>query len=442
MARVLFLMDFEHGHIFPAFGLARGLAARGHEIHLAGLADAEGLVRAAGFPFTPILEDVYPPGRIARMREEAGDKAEVLRPFDHIPSMTNGVRGGALDRLLTSPRPDLMIASFFVSLEALILHYRHGVPTAFLTHYLRPVQMTPQAQARGDYRRLGEATAREVLDLGRSRDRSVEGVPDLFRPLIEAPEIIPCPRELDLPGTDRGLDVVYAEPSIREDRTEAAPFAWESVPEGKKLVYVSLGSQTEIWQARGERLYGLLFEAARLSTGEGWHFILSLNRNFDAALGGPAPENVTVAPWLPQLEVLRRASAAVTHGGLGTIKECIFTGVPMVVLPLGRDQPANAARVQHHRLGLHLAPDKVTAAEIVEALRRVLSGGEATAGLGPMTAVFRARERARPSVDAVETLLAGRRLSGWKQRSLRSVRRAFVSVATRVRTRLSRWRGR
>src|SRR5258706_14217271 len=57
----------------------------------------------------------------------------------------------------------------------------------------------------------------------------------------------------------------------------------------------------------------------------------------------------------------------ITHGGLGSIKECILFGVPMMVFPLGRDQPRNAARVVYHRLGLR-ADIRNVSTDIIQSL--------------------------------------------------------------------------
>ena len=69
-----------------------------------------------------------------------------------------------------------------------------------------------------------------------------------------------------------------------------------------------------------------------------------------------APPNVTVVERAPHSEVLRHASAVVTHAGHGTVLKALAAGVPVVALPLGRDQLDNAARVVHHGAGLRLKP--------------------------------------------------------------------------------------
>ena len=65
-----------------------------------------------------------------------------------------------------------------------------------------------------------------------------------------------------------------------------------------------------------------------------------------------APANVSVRRWVRHADVLPYCSAVLTHGGHGTVMKALAAGVPLVVAPLGRDQPDNAARVVHAGAGL------------------------------------------------------------------------------------------
>lgn len=64
------------------------------------------------------------------------------------------------------------------------------------------------------------------------------------------------------------------------------------------------------------------------------------------------PENIIVVNKAPQLGLLKKASIAIIAGGINTIKECIFCGVPMIVFPVWADQPDNAERIEYHGLGV------------------------------------------------------------------------------------------
>ena len=97
-----------------------------------------------------------------------------------------------------------------------------------------------------------------------------------------------------------------------------------------------------------------------------------------------APANVTVVERAPHREVLRHASAVVTHAGHGTVLKALAAGVPVVAMPLGRDQLDNAARVAHHGAGLRLkpkgGPDAIAAALAARARRALLRRERRAAG--------------------------------------------------------------
>jgi UDP:flavonoid glycosyltransferase YjiC (YdhE family) len=67
-----------------------------------------------------------------------------------------------------------------------------------------------------------------------------------------------------------------------------------------------------------------------------------------------AAPNVTVLAGAPHREVLQHASVVVTHGGHGTVVKALAAGVPMVLMPHGRDQPDTAARVTARGAGVTL----------------------------------------------------------------------------------------
>jgi UDP:flavonoid glycosyltransferase YjiC (YdhE family) len=73
----------------------------------------------------------------------------------------------------------------------------------------------------------------------------------------------------------------------------------------------------------------------------------------------------------PHNELLREAAVMVTHCGHGTVIRSLAMGVPLVCMPMGRDQNDNAARVVFRGAGVRLAP---TAApeKIRDAVRTVI----------------------------------------------------------------------
>jgi MGT family glycosyltransferase len=116
-----------------------------------------------------------------------------------------------------------------------------------------------------------------------------------------------------------------------------------------------------------------------------------------------APPNVSVVRAAPHSEVLRHASAAVTHAGHGTVIKALAAGVPVLAMPLGRDQLDNAARVVHHGAGLRLSP-KAKPEKIAAAVRRLLDEPAFADGARRQAAGIAAVLREDRAVDELEEL--------------------------------------
>jgi MGT family glycosyltransferase len=84
------------------------------------------------------------------------------------------------------------------------------------------------------------------------------------------------------------------------------------------------------------------------------------------------PGNVELSAWTPHADVMPHAALVITHAGMGTVMAAMVHGVPMLCLPMGRDQDGNAARLEHLSLGRVLAVD-TSAADIAGAVRGALT---------------------------------------------------------------------
>jgi len=128
-----------------------------------------------------------------------------------------------------------------------------------------------------------------------------------------------------------------------------------------------------------------------------------------ATLRSTPPANVHVARFVPHAHVLPQAAAVVTHAGLGTVHAALAHGLPLVCLPVGRDQPDNAARVEWHGAGERLTP-KSSPAVIRAAVERVLRDPAFAASARRLAAAFAEERLADRAPSALEALVGhGRR---------------------------------
>ena len=358
------MIEHEEGHLNPTFRLARRLVARGHRLAYLGLADGGDFVRRQGFEYLPILEDLFPPGTLRTLREmartgaspaTAGQRAEIgaaakAGPASAYARSWRGLLDGdpGLDRALQELRPDLVVLTSSYVPHALLLRNRYKLPVVILTTFLRSFPKTEYVAELGRLLMyLGDAKERFAALVAGDRPASqAELAPRVLAQVLRMRELILCPSELELPGQshENEPEVHYVEPTVDVERRSEGTFPWESLDPSRRLLYVSLGSQSYV--AGRERVAGFLRAVAEAFAGRpDWQVVLSTGAFLDPA-EIPAPPGGIVTRWAPQVELLGRAAVAVTHAGLGTIKECIVCGVPLVVFPfLLQDQPENARRV-------------------------------------------------------------------------------------------------
>jgi len=74
---------------------------------------------------------------------------------------------------------------------------------------------------------------------------------------------------------------------------------------------------------------------------------------------GPQPPHVRVERFVDQQLILPRCAAVVSHAGSGSVLGALAHGLPQVLLPIGADQPQNAARCAE--LGAARVLDPLTA---------------------------------------------------------------------------------
>lgn len=75
---------------------------------------------------------------------------------------------------------------------------------------------------------------------------------------------------------------------------------------------------------------------------------------------GKIPDNFSIYSFVPQLEVLENTDIFITHGGMNSITESLYYGVPMIVIPFMTDQPLNAKRIEELHLGKKLEYKNIT----------------------------------------------------------------------------------
>ncbi len=370
------------GNTPPMASLARALIGRGHAVTV--LADE--LLRrdfeALGASFTPWcrVEHRTSHGRdgdIPRDWEPDSPADQIVRLRDHVtvgPAPAHAAdTAEAIERL----RPDVLLCEQLL-LGPLVAAEAAGVPAVLLNPTVdvlpapgRPPfgfglmpAATPEEHQRD--RHLA-AAATEMWDGALptlNEARTEHGLGPLEHTMdqgrIACRVLVMTSAAFDFPG-DVPPIVRYVGPRL-DDAIWADDEPWEAPGDGP-LVLVSLSSdyqdQVDALQRIATAL-GTLAVRALVTTGQG----------VDPSVVH-APPNVTVVAAAPHSQVLREAALCVTHCGHGTTLKALAAGVPLICLPMGRDQFDVAARVEYASAGLRVDAG-AEPATIAEAVRGVL----------------------------------------------------------------------
>jgi len=393
----------EAGHVNASLKMAKSLKANGHRIFYLGISDFEDYIISQGLEFVPIMADHFPKGFLAQ-------NSFNIATFEVLVTMLSKKLAGsnvtAFDVLrqevnlhIQRIRPDLVVSDALLADFAFIIHSM-GVPIIFLS---------------------------TTLFYPWDTDRIVTS------PLRNVITMFLCPQEFDFHSAKKRDCDHYVEASIDVERIET-DFPFDRLDKTKRLIYFSLGSQTHLFSECKQFLQTMVDIMWEKQDCE---MILTTGRMVTSQELRSIPPNVFTVQTAPQLQILRRASLMVTHGGLNSVKECIYFGVPMIVFPLVRDQPLNAARIVYHGLGLRGDIHKINAGELLEMINRADGDPDLRERVGIMAKRFRELEESPPSIRIIEEVLNTARMAYGMSTNKTSNRSSIESAEPKIRDMLS-----
>ena len=153
-------------------------------------------------------------------------------------------------------------------------------------------------------------------------------------------------------------------------RSQDVDFPFEEIHSGK-VIYISLGTIVD----HGEAFYKCCFEAFGNRSDRPYphQVILSTGNKVNPASLGPIPNNFIVRSFVPQLEILKRASVFITHGGMNSTGEALYQGVPLLVIPQRGDAYLVQQQVAHNGAGIGMLPNEATPEALHDAIENILS---------------------------------------------------------------------
>jgi UDP:flavonoid glycosyltransferase YjiC (YdhE family) len=361
------------GNLPPLVAAGGLLTARGHDVEILGSAATRNAFEAAGLVLHSYRRAPEP---VTRVAFEAQAES-ILRTAAGIEI--------ALDvrELLAAERFDVAVVDCMLP-AAIAAASAADIPVASLVHFLYgPVRH--QLLAGGSWTTDLPTLAATQRQLG------VTPAPDALM-AWEAPELllVTAPSWFDL-EFDYPAHVVHA-----------GPLGVRTRPGGGRT-RVLLSFSTTVMEGQ----HALIQRVCDAVAAAGVEAVLTLGPALD--IGDlDVSGNIELLPFADHDELLPDCAAVVTHGGLGTTLRALAHGVPMVLLPLGRDQGLNAERAVGLGVGTRLSV-AATTIEIAAALTSLLADESIAAAAARMAERIAAASPDVVAAEAVERIaLAGR----------------------------------
>ncbi len=134
-------------------------------------------------------------------------------------------------------------------------------------------------------------------------------------------------------------------PLIRDTVTNTILPAWIAHLPTLPTVYFTLGTVFNV--ESGNLFQRVLAGLATLPI----NLVVTVGRDIEPAELSPQAANVYIEQYIPQALLLPHCQLVISHGGSGSVMGALAHGLPMVILPMGADQPLNASRCE----ALHVA---------------------------------------------------------------------------------------
>jgi MGT family glycosyltransferase len=399
--------------------LARLLQQRGHKVVIFGIADTEARVKAAGVDFQLIGAADYPLGTLSKLDRRLGELSG-LRTFRFTVERVKdsarmilrdgpeAVRNANLDAMLID-EADMggSVAEHlglpFVSIAFFPPLIRDdGVPP-FCFGWGAGQDRLSRLRNRLGMRLLSRAAAPIYAVVNQQRIawnlKPLTHSTDALSPLAQITQL---PQALEFGSTGKPPNLHYTGPFVDDQQRPPVSFPWHRL-DGRPLVYASLGTL----QNSSVQIFRTIAEACGALDVQ---LILSLGGGLDPARLGALPGEPIVVSYAPQLQLLKRAAAVITHAGLNAVLESLAEGVPLVAVPLGNDQPGVAARVAAHGAGIVISRRKLNVLRLRNATRSILTDPQYRGAALHLQSAMQQVNGLETAADIVEDVLKIRQL--------------------------------
>jgi sterol 3beta-glucosyltransferase len=386
--RIAILGEGTRGDIWPLIALGAQMTLRGHEVTVAASEEFGAMAEAAGIRFVAL-----PASRTAYLATEEGQRGLHVGGITEMRGTRNFLRlhrKGIADALVDAGEgADALVTGHNVQDLAQCLAIVRGIPQAVV--HLFPIMPTGEFATVIATRQIPTSALRRTSHhltfhlwrrLNRDANREFAGRLGLSRPprsslhlcsdpgtlVLQAfsPNLLPKPRDW---GDNLAVTGFWQLPTVvRSSLDEGLPddlAAW--VDAGEPPVFLGLGSMPML------DYDGFLAMVMKVTRSLGVRAVVNMPASDRDASAADLPEHLRIVGAVDHERLLRTCSAAVHHGGAGTLAASLRAGLPTMVCSVWADQPFWGKRVEALGAGAHVPFKRLDRSRLEAGIRKLLS---------------------------------------------------------------------
>jgi MGT family glycosyltransferase len=404
MTKAIFFGIPGHGHINPSLPLVTELCRREHHIIYFATPQYRSRIEATGAEFrayTMIPDNYFDAYGLHGGQAQKVSRQLIATTKQVLPELLAMARTEAPDYILYD---GMCPWGYFVAQVM-------KCPAVVSLALLAPVSPPLQALLKPKLLSLALPMLLRDLDQGVAANRHVKRLAKQYCVAPLSPvSILNAPGDLGISYTSSYFQPYAntAPPSVRfvgwtlADGGDPSGYAIDTV-RARRLVYVSLGTVNN----KGRAFFETCIEAF---ADKDLFAIISTGNGIDPQSFGKLPENIAIYGWVPQAAVLKQAALFITHGGLNSVHDGLYCGVPLLVVPQQEEQGFNGLRVVELGAGLMLEKKNQSAAALGALAMQVLTEPRYKAGAGQVGETLRNAGGAARGADEIEQLLKIRQM--------------------------------
>jgi len=331
MAKVLFVNIPAHGHVNPTFPLVAAFVKAGHTVDYLISEDFRKKVEYSGATLIPYYKQINIHSKFQGLKYVRKLLNEMNIKIKEIAEKYDVIVAGGLNPAIAKLEKDIktpivFCSAVFLQNEKTILHLfkkSNGIP--------EPINFI--ARHPGVRRCFSRLIVSPLLGV------RVDDILTMFSPQSSTLNIAFTSRYFQPEEATFNDKCLFIGPtptvSIDDDKFPINKLETSK----KKIIYATLGTIFNTWTD----FFKNVIEAFKNSD---YLVVMSTGNEGRLKQIGDIPENFIVRDFVPQAEVLKYTDLFIAHGGMGSVSDGMYLGVPMLLVPLGADQFFNAYRLQ------------------------------------------------------------------------------------------------